>query len=83
MMQYYFTFLSMTQAQTAVSRLGRKGIGATVGRTPLELALRGCGYSVRVEERDVRAAAAALNGAGIAYRGIYQLREDRMEEVIL
>jgi len=83
MTQYYFTFYSLTQAQNALHQIRRRGIVAQLRRTPSELAARGCGYSVTVEEREAHTAAAALNGAGIPYRGIYRDMGGSLQEVIL
>lgn len=83
MTQYYFTFNSLTQAQTALHRIRRRGIDAQLKRTPTELAVRGCGYSVAVEERAAHSAAAALTAAAIAYRGLYREMGGSMQEVIL
>ena len=83
MMQYYFTFQSLTQAQTALHHIGRRGISAALRRTPTDLSARGCGYSVSVPENTVRAAAATLNGMAIAYRGLYRTAADgSWEEVV-
>ena len=83
MTQYYFTFQSLTQAQTALHHIRRRGIEAELKRAPTALASRGCGYSVSVGERVVNAAAATLHGMGVSYRGLFRPAGDgSWEEVI-
>jgi len=83
MMQYSFTFQSLTQAQTALHHIRRRGIDAALKRTPAQFSARGCGYAVSVGERTVSAAAATLHGMGVSYRGLYRPKEDgSWEEVI-
>lgn len=83
MTQYYFTFRSLTQAQTARRAAERRGIRASLLRTPRELSAQGCGYALAVKEETVRGAAATLTGAGISYEALYRVRDDGMTEEVI
>ena len=83
MTEYLFTFQSMTQAQSSLSVLKQHGIAAELGRTPKQIASRGCGYTVSVGEQAVRAAASALRSSGRGYVRLYRQRNGAVEEVAL
>lgn len=84
MMEYFFTFQSLTQAQAGLRVLKNRGIAASLKRTPRQLALRGCGYSLAVAEPVVHSAAATMHGADIRYNRLYRVRgQETPEEVIL
>ena len=44
---YYFTFQSMTQAQTATAVLQQRGLSAIFMRAPKAISITGCGYAVK------------------------------------
>jgi len=83
MTEYLFTFQSLTQAQSGLSILKKRGIFAELRRTPKPLASRGCGYSIAVGEQTVRSAAATLHGYGFDYNRVYRHRNGTVEEVLL
>ena len=74
------TFRSVTPAQRAEEVLHRMGMECTVQRTPKWMEEKGCGYSVRLECRDIMSAAAMLRQAGVHFRRAYTLREDGTPE---
>ncbi len=62
---YYFTFRSVTKAQQAQMLLNRKGISSVLQRTPGFLAVKGCGYCLRVGEASASAAVRQLRQSGM------------------
>ena len=74
------TFRSVTPAQRAEGVLKRAGMECTLQRTPKWMEEKGCGYSVRLNCRDIMAASMMLREAGIAFRRAYSLRDDGSPE---
>ena len=62
---YYFTFQSLTQAQTAAAVLQRHGLPAVLVRAQKAMSVRGCGYAVRVSLTDAYAVNMLLRNAGV------------------
>ena len=81
MYEYYFTFQSITYAQTALSELFRVGIFAELIRTPKRMSSMGCGYAVKVRSGDGYPAYAALRSAGIAPLRSFRVYPDGRSEV--
>lgn len=83
MFEYLFTFRSLTAAQSARNVLSAEGIRAPVTRTPGRMAANGCGYAVRVSEKNgIRAAELLRRQAGFVHS--YRLFPNgRAEEVRL
>lgn len=65
MQKYLIMCRSITYAQRAQRALERAGIYGAVVRVPVELSENGCGYGVRVSQRDVDAASRVIAAAGI------------------
>ena len=79
---YCITFRSVTLAQRGEALLKKKGIRTQLQRTPRWMEEQGCGYCLRLGERDWAAAARMLGESGIGYRRIYLQRGDgSVEEV--
>lgn len=76
MYEYYFTFQSMTRAQTAQAVLTRHGLFSDMRRTPKTLAAQGCGYALRLSAADGPAAAAALRREGALFGHCFRLYAD-------
>ena len=74
------TFRSVTPAQRAEEVLRRAGVECSVQRTPKWMEEKGCGYSLRLNCRDIMTAAAFLRQAGIHFRRAYALRDDGTPE---
>lgn len=84
MTEYYFTFHSLTMAQTGANLLKKRSLPVSIRRTPAQLAARGCGHSLVVGERTVHSAAATLAGAGVDYSRVFRIWDDgRLEEIPL
>ena len=77
---YCITFRSVTHAQRGDRVLREAGLRCVLARTPRWMEERGCGYCLRLHN-EWRAAAAALDRAGVEYRKIYRQTADGAEEV--
>ena len=74
------TFRSVTPAQRAEETLRRAGVECTIQRTPKWMEEKGCGYSLRMNCRDLMAASMLLRQAGISYRKAYSLTDSGTPE---
>lgn len=74
------TFRSVMPAQRAEEVLRRAGVDCTVQRTPKWMEEKGCGYSLRMNSRDVMTASVLLRQAGIQYRKAYALGDNGVPE---
>jgi hypothetical protein len=79
--QYLITFRSVTVAQKAERVLKNAGLFCSLQRTPKTLSERGCGYCLRLRERDGAEAVARLREHPVPYGKVYALRGDGMQEV--
>ena len=71
MMDCYITFRSVTFAQRGERELRRVGISCNVQRTPRWMEEQGCGYSVRVQCRDISMAVDLLRHRQVPFRKVY------------
>ena len=74
------TFRSVTPAQRAEEVLHRAGVDCTLQRTPKWMEEKGCGYSVRMQQEDIMAAAVLLRQAGIGFQKAYALSDSGAPE---
>ena len=74
------TFRSVMPAQRAEDVLHRSGVNCTVQRTPKWMEEKGCGYSLKMDCRDMMAAAMLLRQAGISFRKAYSLSDSGAPE---
>ena len=75
---------SLTYAQRAAAILERRGIQAHFQRTPTELSVGGCSYSVKLSQKKLSDALAALHHAGVTPEAAYSISDDgRYREVSL
>ena len=74
------TFRSVTPAQRGELLLRRSGIGCVIHRTPHALAEQGCGYCLRLWEKDITSAVTLLRHKQVALRKIYAQRSDGVFE---
>ena len=79
----YFTFRSITKAQSGERALHRERIRYALLRTPKKLSLQGCGYALKVPYGEAGAAAAALRLWNVDYGKIYRVTGGEMEEIVL
>ena len=84
MKNYYITFRSVTYAQQAEQILRRAGINCILLRTSRKMAMRGCGYSLRLRENVFPAAWERLQAVQLPYGMIYAMDADgTLEEVTI
>ena len=74
------TFRSVMPAQRAEDALHRAGFTCTLQRTPKWMEEKGCGYSIRMDCRDLMAASLLLRQAGISFRKAYSLTDNGTPE---
>jgi len=71
-MPYYLLLTrSITHAQRLSGMLEKAGISAPFFRPPISLTSRGCGYAVRISEKNLTAAIRLLRPAGLEPVRIY------------
>lgn len=73
---YFITFRSITFAQRGEGILRRKGITCTLQRTPRWMEERGCGYCLKVQQRDVEEAVKLLRENRLAFSKVYLQQPD-------
>ena len=69
----YITFRSVTVAQRGESALRSGGIYCMIQRTPRWMEERGCGYCLRLWQRDWPAAVELLRQQKVPFRKVYLL----------
>ena len=74
------TFRSVMPAQRAEELLRRSGVNCTIQRTPKWMEEKGCGYSLRMDCRELMAASMLLRQEGISYRKAYSLTDNGTPE---
>ena len=80
----YITFRSVTVAQRGESVLHQGGISCSLQRTPRWMEERGCGYCLRLRDREASAGAMLLRQHQVPFRKVYLLGPgEQREEVVL
>lgn len=80
----YITFPSVTGAMEGKKLLDRRGIRASLLRTPEALRKRGCGYSLRISRGTELEAKALLEGWDVKFERIFlEDPRGRWQEVAL
>lgn len=74
------TFRSVMPAQRAEELLRRSGVNCTIQRTPKWMEEKGCGYSLRMDCRELMASSMLLRQEGISYRKAYSLTDNGTPE---
>ena len=67
----FITFRSVTPAQRGEGLLRRAGVDCALQRTPRWMEEQGCGYSIRLKQKDMSFACQMLKNSGISYRKTY------------
>ena len=83
MEEYLITARSVTQAQRMAQLLERRGVRAVVGRVPMGLTGKGCGYVLRLRGQTRTVAALLLREAGFAPAQVFVRQDDGYSEVEL
>ena len=73
---YYFTYRSVTVAQQGEGILKKNGIPCWLLRTPRWMEAKGCGYCLRVRQRDWEHTRELLKNRDTTYSAIYLQEED-------
>lgn len=71
---FYITFRSVTYAQRGERILTRERIRCSLQRTPRWMESQGCGYALRVWEKEVETAVRLLQQNQVALRRVYVQR---------
>ena len=72
MLDYYFTFRSITGAQRGEKTLKKEGIICFLMRAPKYFHMKGCGYALKIPSGQATAAANVLRMWKIEYGKIYR-----------
>lgn len=84
MKEWLITFRSVTFAQRGERAMQKNGINCVLQRAPKTISQRGCGYCLRLRDRDAIRAVGILQREQLAYEKVYVLLEDGgMEERLL
>ncbi|MBO5953146.1 MAG: DUF3343 domain-containing protein [Oscillospiraceae bacterium] len=84
MRSYFVTFRSVTFAQRGESVLRRAGINCSLQRTPRWMEEQGCGYCLRIQQRDAAAAVELFRQRQVAFRKVYRQSDGaEVEEVLV
>lgn len=76
MLYYLIVCRSLTLAQRTAAALERAGIGAHILRTPSQIAERGCGYSVKLSQKNLSQALVVLKRVDLSPRQIFITEPD-------
>ena len=78
---YYITFRSVTFAQRGEKLLKNTGIRCSLQRTPRWMEELGCGYALRIWEKEISGAVTLLQQNRIPLRRVYiQMPDGQLEE---
>lgn len=79
---YLITFRSVTYAQRGERLLNRGGFSCSLRRTPRWMEEQGCGYSLRLQTRQISEAVQLLRQEQIPMRKVYRQNGDgTLEEI--
>ena len=82
MLDYYFTFRSVTFAQRAQRVLASADIASELRRAPKNMSVKGCGYALRIRAANAGRAAEVLKSGGVSYSAVYRMRPDGTAEAV-
>ena len=71
MVYYLIICRSLTHAQRTVAALERAGMAAQILRSPKSISGEGCGYAVRLPERDLSTALIVLKRLGLTPNRVF------------
>lgn len=75
MMDSLITFRSVTPAQKGERVLRREGLECALSRTPKWAQDKGCGYSLRIRQKDALRCAEILRREQIPFKRVYLFRD--------
>ena len=76
MLQYLLMCRSLTYAQRAARVLERIGVTAIITKVPKSVSKQGCGYCVKVSEKNLARSLAALKAAGLGPSRVFLAAAD-------
>ena len=76
MLHYLLMCRSLTYAQRAARALERIGVTAVITKVPKSVSKQGCGYCVKVSEKNLARSLAALNTAGLGPSRVFVAETD-------
>lgn len=80
----YITFRSITPAQRGEHLLRRGGVECYMNRTPAWMEEQGCGYCLRLHQKNAARGVRLLRENGVVFRKVYLQQEDHsFEEIVL
>ncbi len=79
----FITFRSVTFGQRGQRLLESAGIHCVLQRTPRALEEQGCGYCLRLQEKDCTRAMVLLRANQVSFRKLYRQQGESLEEVRL
>ena len=77
----FITFRSVTFGQRGQRLLESVGIHCALQRTPKALEEQGCGYCLRLQEKDCTRAMALLRANQVPFRKLYRQQGESLVEV--
>ena len=81
---YFITFRSVTPAQRAELLLRRNGHFCALQRTPRWMEEQGCGYCLRLRQRDLSGAVQVLRQGQVPFRKCYRTgAQGNLEEAMV
>lgn len=70
------SFRSVTPAQKGEQVLRQAGVSCSLQRTPKWMQEKGCGYTLRLWERDISRAIALFRQNSVSYKTVYLVEEN-------
>ena len=83
MEMHFITFRSITPAQRGQRLLRLNGMDAWLQRTPRWMEERGCGYCLRLRQRDLTRAVEVLRQENLAFSKVYAGTDGTAQELHL
>ena len=83
MKEWLITFRSITFAQRGERAMRKNGVPCALQRSPKAISQRGCGYCLRLTDRNAIRAVGILQKEQLRYEKIYVLENGKMEERLL
>ena len=71
MLYYFIVCRSLTYAQRTAFILNQKGIGTQILRAPKSISTEGCGYGVKISQRNLVDGISALRESGLEPKKVY------------
>ena len=75
-MSYLLLCRSLTYAQRAAKSLGGIGISAVIARLPQSISVDGCGYCIKINEKNLTNSLIALKNSGLSPSRVFAIYDD-------